>query len=262
MIHAKFRTRIAGRRGKTRVSRHNRRHQRVVQIHHRPQGVERTLGQCAFAAESSGRGRLAGQAGHEVHEQLGQFLIMHRPVHCQRRCAAFRIRGTVSAPRQYGVHRLINRTHRRNFPLQPRRDLRQIKVARIRQIGPRLQIARIGGRSSIYHAWMRRRDNILSLRVVDETLQPLFHRLRISIELRHVIHQRAGLLPVEGFKVRKEIARTRDVRFRLPVCSAANRVVRSLEQPAFAIGHQLDARVRIFRVQIAQALCAAVPPKQ
>ncbi len=99
VIHAEVRAHITGRGGEARIAGENRRHQRVVQIHHRPQRVERTFGERAFAAESRGGGRFAGQAADEIHEQLGQFLIVDRTVNRQRRQAGLGIRRTVPAAR-------------------------------------------------------------------------------------------------------------------------------------------------------------------
>ena len=54
VIHAEVRTDVAGRRREPGVSGEDGGDQRVVQIHDRPKGVERTFGERAFAAESGG----------------------------------------------------------------------------------------------------------------------------------------------------------------------------------------------------------------
>ena len=79
------------------------RHQRGVQVEDRPQGVERALGQRPFGAGPGGRGTLARQRADEVHEQLGQLLVVDRVVDRQRADAGLGLGRVVPAPEQHGV---------------------------------------------------------------------------------------------------------------------------------------------------------------
>jgi hypothetical protein len=49
------------------------------------EGVERALGERAFGAGAGGRGGLAGEAGDEIHERLGQLLVVDRAVDTEGR---------------------------------------------------------------------------------------------------------------------------------------------------------------------------------
>ena len=67
-----------------------------------------------------------------------------------------------------------------------------------------------------------------------------------------MIHQGPRCVDRERLEVGKEISRAGDVRLRLRVDAAVDRVVGPLEQQALAVRHQLDARVVVFRIEIVQ----------
>ncbi len=66
-----------------------------------PQGVERALGHRPFGAGPGGRGTLAGQRADEVHEQLGQLLVMDRAVDGQGADAGLGLGRVVAAAEQH-----------------------------------------------------------------------------------------------------------------------------------------------------------------
>ena len=70
---------------------------------------------------------------------------------------------------------------------------------------------------------------------------------------------RARLLDRERLEIRQEISRAGDVRLRLRVHAAMDRIVRPLEQQALAVRHQLDAGIVVRRIQIVQRARAAAP---
>ena len=170
VIHAEMRPHIARRSGEARIAGQDERYQGVVQIHHRRQRVEGRLGQRALAAETGGGRGLAGQAANEIHEQLRQFLVMDRAVHRQRRQAGLGIRRAVSSSRQHRVDGKINRPVRGNSARQASGDLSQVEVSRIRQIGPPLQIARVGRARSVDHARVSRRNHMVRRGPLGEAL--------------------------------------------------------------------------------------------
>jgi hypothetical protein len=107
VIDPAVRADVAGGGGVAVMAAQNERNQRVVEVGGGAQGVERALGQRAFGTGAGGRGRFAGQAGDEVHEQFRQFLIVDRPVHRQRPDTRFR--RVVAAAGQHGVDRQMQR---------------------------------------------------------------------------------------------------------------------------------------------------------
>ena len=174
VVDAEVRSHIARRRGEARVPGEDERHQGVVQIHHRRQRVEGGLGQRALAAKAGCRRRLAGQAANEIHEQLGQFLVVDWTMHRQRRQAGLGVRRAASPSRQHSVHRQIDRAAGRNSARQPRGDLRQMEFSGICQVGPPLQVSRVGGAPTIPRSPCRafpqsRPEAVSSARRIDRT---------------------------------------------------------------------------------------------
>ena len=78
--------------------------------------------------------------------------------------------------------------------------------------------------------------------------------LGIFVELRHVVRDPGGLLHVKRFVVGQERARRGDIGLGLFVRSPVNCIIGTLEQQCFAVEHQFNAGILIFRVEAAQAL--------
>jgi hypothetical protein len=97
-----------------------------------------------------------------------------------------------------------------------------------------------------------RRNHVVRLGPLDETLQKLLHRLGVLIELDHVFHQGPRRVDRDRLEVGEEIPRAGDIRLRLRVDSPLDGVVGPLEQEALAVRHQFDARVVVFRVQVVE----------
>ena len=64
----------------------------------------------------------------------------------------------------------------------------------------------------------------------------------------------AGLRGCQRLVVGKEIARLREVPFRLLVIATMNGVVGALEEPVLAVFHELHRRIGAFRVQVRERL--------
>ena len=118
----------------------------------------------------------------------------------------------------------------RNLARQARADFRDVRVARVHQIGPLLQIARILRRNAIDDARMRGRNNVFGAWVRDEIQEQLLHRLGVLIELDDMIDDGPRLVDRERFEVRKESPRLSDIAFGILVEAAMNGVVGTLEQ--------------------------------
>ena len=140
-----------------------------------------------------------------------------------------------------------------DFALETRRDLRQICFARVLQVGPLLQVARILGGLALDQTRMRRRNHVRHRSARNKFPEQILHRPRVFIELGDMRGESRSLIEREWLVIRKERARAGDIGFRLPIGAAMNGVVRALEKKRFAIEHQLDAGVAEFRVQAAEA---------
>jgi hypothetical protein len=112
----------------------------------------------------------------------------------QRRQTNLRVRGTVSATRQYRVYREVDGPGIRDAPFQPRRNLRQMRFARILQIGAFLQVPGILGWLSIYDPGMRGRNNVRSWHPGNKAFDQLLHGARELVEFRDVADNFDSLL--------------------------------------------------------------------
>ena len=203
--------------GEAGIAGQNGRHQRVVHIDDGRHGVERTFGQCAFAAEAGGGRRLPGQAADEIHEELGQFLIVNRVVDRKRRQTRFEIGGIGAAAGQNCVDRKMQRLPGRDLARQPRADLRDVHVAWIDQIGPLLQIARILRRNAVDdRADGPRRRRIRCVGCATKSSEQTLHRLGVLIELDDVIDDGPGLVHRERLEVGEKGSRAERYRARHP----------------------------------------------
>ena len=92
-------------------------------------------------------GDLAGEAADEIHEELGQFLVVDRVVDGERRDAGLEVGRIVAAAGEDGVHGQIDGAIGGDIAGEPRGHFGEVQVARIDEIGAALQVARIvGGR--------------------------------------------------------------------------------------------------------------------
>ncbi len=238
VVHAQVRTDVTGRAGVTGVAGENEGDQRVVQVGRWPQRVERTLGESALAAGTGGAGGLAGEGTDEVHEQLGQFLVVDGVVHRQRADAGL---GRVVAPAgQHRVHGVAHLLFQRQLAMKAGADLGHVATHGIHQVQPGLQVTRVLGRLAVHEARMGRGDHVLVALVVG-FLQQLAHGLGEAAEGHHVFHHLGQFLPLEGLVVGEEVARLGHVLLRLLVVAGDHGVVGALEEAVFAVLHQLDA---------------------
>ena len=81
--------------------------------------------------------------------------------------------------------------------------------------------------------------------------QPL-HRLGIFDKTDGILGQRPRVRLPQRLKIGEEIARLRQVLFRLLVVAAMNGLVGPLEEPGLAIMDKLDRRIGVIRVQMLQ----------
>ena len=229
------------------------RHERVVDVDDRPERIERTFGERAFAAEAGRRWRFSGQAADEIHEQFGQFLIVNRIVDGERRDAEFRDRADCCGGREHGVHREINALIGRDFAREPGSDFGQIRVAGIHEIGAPLQVAGILRRAAIDHARMRGRDDISVSAVAAKSLSRCFIGSVYLSNSTTLSTSSLSLLDGQRLKIRNEVSGRGEVGFGILVEAAVDGVVGTLEEQRLAVLHELHALVAIFGIEIIQA---------
>ena len=192
VIHAHLRPDAAGGRDEHAVAGEQIRDERVVQIDDRRQGVERAFGQRAFGAGARGRGRFAGHAADELHEQLGQFEVMNRVEHGQRGNAALALGRVVAVAGQHGVDGQRHRLLERDAAAQARGHLREIGVTRREQIGAHLEIAGILRGLAADQPRMRRRDEVAGRAIAGDRADQRLHRLGVLREADGVLDNLAG----------------------------------------------------------------------
>ena len=117
--------------------------QGVVQVSGWPQHVERTLGQRAFRTSTRGTWALTSQTGDELHEQLGQFLVVNRRIH--RQWADPWLDRVVTAAWQHGVNLVNDLLLSRQATSQTRTDLGHEGAFWIGQVRTYLQVAWVLG---------------------------------------------------------------------------------------------------------------------
>ena len=152
---------------------------------------------------------------------------------------------------------------RGDFALQARRNLRQICFARIFQVGPLLQVARILGGLAIDQPRMRRGNNVgqWDALATNPRSRSFIGPVYLSNSATCAGDSRS-LIERERLVIRQERAGAGDIRLRLLVGAAMNGVVRTLEEKGFAIEHQLDAGIAEFRIQAAEAFARAARRKR
>ena len=161
VIHAVFAADVAGGAGEAVVVRQQEGNERGVHIVDRQDRVEGALGERALAARAGGGRALAGERGDEIHEQLGQFLIVDRPVDGERADAGGLVRRIVPAAGEHRVHRHRHGGIQRQAAVEARAEIRQIDRARVFEVRPVLQVARVLGRLAIDDPRLVRADHEL-----------------------------------------------------------------------------------------------------
>ena len=142
------------RRAEPGVLREQHRHEGVVEIGRRAEGVERPFRERALGARARRAGRLARHRADVVHEELGQLLVVDR----DRTRRAGRIGpsgGLLRRPESTlmtGKDHLVGSGH---FPVQARAHVRNVAIAGARSVGTHLEVARVLARLTADEARLR-----------------------------------------------------------------------------------------------------------
>ena len=217
-------------------------HERGVQIEDRPQGVERALGQRPFGAGPGRRGALAGQRADEVHEQLGQLLVMDRAVDGQRADAGRGVGRVVAPAEEHRADGDVQRLARPGWPGPGACPAR-------RRSGPSGRAGRAGSGGSAGSCSACRRpagDGPSRRRSrCPPRPRPGGAAASAAVNSSNSVTRStmgAGLLGGQRLEVGEEVVRPRQVGLGLLVQAAVDRVVGALEQPRLAVDRELVAR--------------------
>ena len=251
VIHSGLGSEISGTGEEHRILGNGQAHEGGVEIVDRRQGVERALGQRSFTAGAGRGGRFAGHAGDELHERLGQFHVMDRPVAGQR--AHPRFGGIVPAPGQDRMHRRVDRTVQRQAAGQPSGHVGEMSPQIIQEIGPDLEVPRILGRLSVHQTRVGGDDDPLRRSIPGfrggGRLDQAPHGRGVLIQGDGIVDDVAGLLPRDGLVVAEEAATAGKVGLGGLVVPAMDGVVGALEQPELGVLHELERRMDALRIQ-------------
>ena len=206
----------------------------------RQQRVKRSLGQRALRTGPGGRRRFSGDAGNELHQQLGQFHVVHRIADTQRAHAG--LGRIVAATGQHGVHRGGHGFVGGQTAVEPRTDLGEVPLARILEVGADLEVPRIFTRLAIDDTRMRRRDDEVGPGIFDVRAEHGLDGVGVLAETDGVFHDIHRLFAVERLVVAEEVAGLGHVGLGLQIVTANDRVVGPLEKPGFAIDDKLGRR--------------------
>ena len=228
---------VPGGTGEARVAGEDVGDQGVVEVRRRAQGIEGGLGQGPLGPGPGGGRGLAGQGADEVHEQLGQFLVVDRVVDRQRPDPGFR--RIVAPAGEDRVHRGAHRRAQGQLAVEAGPDLGDVLAHRVRQVRADLEVARVLRRLAVHQPGVGGGDH--GDAVPGRLLQALAHgggELRQGQDILH--HIRQGL-PLERLVVGHEVAVLGHLQLRLLVEAGDDGVVRALEQAVFAVLGELDA---------------------
>ncbi len=239
VVHPEARADVAGRGAEARVAGEQHGDQRVVEIRGRGERVERPFRERALRARARRAGRRSRERAHVVHEQLGQLLVVDGPVHAER-ADAFR-RPVVPPAREHADHREQHRRVQRQPAVESRAHLRDVAIARARQVRPNLQVARVPGRLAVDQPRLGRADRVPAVGPRGVPGHVRAHRRREGIVQRHLLDDAPRVSRGERLEVRAEEPGPRHVLLGLAVEAGMDGVVGALEQPELAVLRQLEA---------------------
>ena len=104
MVNPAVWTNVGGRRDKDRIAGQQHRDEGVVQINDRRQGIERSLGQCAFRTRSRGGRGFSGHAADVLNEKFRQIHVVDGIIDCQRADACIGVGRVVASAGNHRVH--------------------------------------------------------------------------------------------------------------------------------------------------------------
>ena len=206
----------------------------IVEVGNRSQRVERTFGECPFAAGSGGRGTLAGQRRNEIHEQFGKFLVVNRVVDGERPEPLLVVGRIVSSPEKHCVNRDADRTFCRHCSKEPHTHFGDVTVKRLHDVGASLQVARVLARLAVNDSRSCRTHNVTVV-LLSRLQKQLLHRRGERAEVDRSLADLLDILARKRLEIHDEIIASCEVRFGLLVEAAVNGIVRTLEQPKLAV---------------------------
>ena len=176
--------------------------------------------------------------------------MVDRIVDGQRTDARALVGRVVAAAGQHGIDRGERRLLRPQSAGQTDADPGEVASARIKQIGTRLQVARILGRTAFDQTRVGIADEKRGVPGRDVALDHFLHRTRVFVETDGVVENGLRVPDGQWLVIRKEISPVREIELRDFVIAAMNGIIRPLEEPVFAIVDELHpGQARGLRVE-------------
>ena len=217
-------------------------HECGIQIVNRRQGVEGAFGQRTFRTRARGRWRLARHAADELHEKFRQLHVVDRVVNSERTDPRRFIRRIVAAAGEDGIDRREHGRVTGQAASQPDPHIGQVAALWIQQVRPRLQVARILGRTPVDQTRIGVGNKEVRAPLLHIARDHFLHRPGVFVVADRVLEDAAGLGHGERLVVREKVPPVGKVVLRDFVIAAMNGIVGPLEKAVFAIVDKFDRR--------------------
>mmetsp|Transcript_80621 Transcript_80621/g.168064 ORF Transcript_80621/g.168064 Transcript_80621/m.168064 type:complete len:677 (+) Transcript_80621:213-2243(+) len=220
------------------------------------ESVEGALGQSCLGASSCGRWGLACDTGDQVHEQLGQFLVVQWVEHREGAdggAVGQLIGGVVASAWQDTVHGEVDRFRHGDASAQGGGDAGDVARAGLSEVGAHLEVPRIRCGLAVHQAEVGRAHDVVGGAVCGSSLQALLHGLGELVELHGVLCEPLGLAACQGLEVGHEVAVAGHVFLATSVGTPLDGVVGALEETKLAVlGHLQGGMEHLLGIGVGQ----------
>jgi len=215
------------------------RNEKIVKISREGQSVERTLSQSTLAASASGGRAGAADAADEIHEQLGEILIVQRVV--AAKVGKSRLGDADTAAKHDEIHRDSKRLVTADTVEETHGNVGDISILGIYSIRTDLKVTRVGTALAVDETSVGRADIelLLRTRLVDalgSLDDKLPHGLGELLKTRDILSNLVDLLHSHGLEVGDEVARLDKVSLALSIKTAVDTIIGTLEKTELAVG--------------------------
>jgi len=215
------------------------RNEKVVKISREGQSVEGTLGESTLTASAGGGWAGATDAADEIHEQLGEILIVQRVVAAEVRKSGLGDADTTA--KHDKIHRDGKRLIAANTVEETHGDIRDISVLSVDGIRTDLKVTRIGTALAVDEASVSRADIEVLLRsrllsTLGSLDDELPHGLGELLKARDILSDLVDLLDAHRLEVGDEVAGLDEISLALGIKTTVDAIIRTLEETELAVG--------------------------
>ena len=213
-------------------------YERGVEIVDGREGVEGAFGEGAFGAGAGGGGGFAGEAGDEVHEGLGHFLVVDGVEHAEGADAFF---GRVeAAAHEHGADRVGEGLAGGDTAVEAGGDAGEGGGAGVEQVGTNLEVAGVFGGFAVHDTGVGGQHDEGGLGGGDEVADEFLDRVGVGVEAEGVVEEFGGFGVGDGGVVGEEGAAGGEVAFGVFIVAADDGIVGALEEAGFAVVDDFD----------------------